>query len=201
MEIEASLPPPEVRFNKICKMYALRVLQMHDKHPIRLRVSASFPPFTNGIELDWTQFLDWNESENKSHYVSVNSDSDVPPDMSVKRKRKRRRTSKKKQVSQLFKLTASIANLLSSLKTEQISHRENTPWKESLNSIINIKISDLCKEQKAIQHKSQICDLIKHQNINNIIVYSDGSKCEKTGKLGAGVFCTKNFSKDNSESF
>ena len=32
-------------------------------------------------------------------------------------------------------------------------------------------------------------------------MYSDGSKCEKTGKLGAGVFCTKNFSKDNSESF
>ena len=52
MEIEASLPPPKVRFNKICKNYALRILQMHENHPIRQRVSSSFPSYTNGIELD-----------------------------------------------------------------------------------------------------------------------------------------------------
>ena len=35
MEIEASLSSPKVRFNKICKNYALRILQMHENHPIR----------------------------------------------------------------------------------------------------------------------------------------------------------------------
>ena len=63
MEIEASISSPKIRFNRICKNYALRTLQMHEKHPIRLRVSSGFPPFENGIDLDWSQFLDWNEKE------------------------------------------------------------------------------------------------------------------------------------------
>ena len=54
MEIEASIPPPKIRFNRICKNYALRTLQMHEKHSIRLRVSSGFPPFENGIDLDWS---------------------------------------------------------------------------------------------------------------------------------------------------
>src|SRR5438045_7326425 len=39
MKIEASLPPPKIRFNKICRNYAARILQMHENHSIRLRVS------------------------------------------------------------------------------------------------------------------------------------------------------------------
>ena len=35
MEIEASIPPPKVRFERICKNYTLRILQMHENHPIR----------------------------------------------------------------------------------------------------------------------------------------------------------------------
>ena len=42
--------------------------------------------------------------------------------------------------------------------------------------------------------------MIKYQNVNNLIIYSDGSKCEKTGNLGAGIFYTKNFSAENSGS-
>jgi len=148
MEIEASLPPPKVRFNKICKNYALRILKMHENHPIRLRVSSSFPPFSNGIELDWTQFLDWNETEDDSNHILVNSDSELPSE-SIRR-RKRRKISKKKQVSQLFKITTSIAELLPSLKIEEISHKSETPWKTSLNSLINITISELNKEKEAI---------------------------------------------------
>jgi hypothetical protein len=34
MEIEASLSPVKVRFNRICKNYASRILQMHEKHSI-----------------------------------------------------------------------------------------------------------------------------------------------------------------------
>ena len=72
------------------------------------------------------------------------------------RRRKKRRISKKKQVSQLFKITASIAKLLPSLKIEEISHKEETPWKNSLSSLIEIKISELSKKKKAIQYKNQI---------------------------------------------
>src|SRR6266480_527490 len=183
MKIEASISSFKVRFNRICKNYALRILQMHERYSIRLRISSSFPPFSNEIELDWSQFLDWNETEDSQH-SHVYSELSTPSS----KRRKRRKISKKKQVSQLFRITASIANLLPSLKTETISHKEDTPWKESLNSLININISELSKEKEAIQHKNLIQKLIKYQNINNIIIYSDDSKNEKTSNLNAGIF-------------
>ena len=45
---------------------------MHENHPIRQRVSSSFPPHSNGIELDWEQFQDWNEPDyenNQNDYI------------------------------------------------------------------------------------------------------------------------------------
>ena len=168
---------------------------MHDKHSIRLRVSSDFSSFNNEIDLNWSQYLDWNETENSQHNHIYSEQT-----TSSSRRRKRRRTDKKKQVSQLFKITASIADLLSSLKTEIISHKENTSWKESLDSLININISELSKEEEAIQHKNLIQKLIKYQNINNVIIYSDDSKNENTDNLGAGIFYTKNFVIENSRS-
>ena len=58
MELEASISPSKIRFKRICKNYAWRILQMHENHPIRVRVSSGFPPYSNGIELDWEQFQD-----------------------------------------------------------------------------------------------------------------------------------------------
>ena len=100
---------------------------MHDKHSLRLRVSSGFSSFASGIELDWSQFLDWNEIENENsqtNYIQTDSDSEQPSEP-VRRRRKRRKVNKKKHVSQLFKITASIADLLPSLKTEEISHKND----------------------------------------------------------------------------
>jgi len=198
MKIEVSLPSFKVRFNKICKNYVLRTLKMHENHSIRLRVSSGFSSHSNEIDLDWSQYLDWNEKENEVNHVQTLETTELPSEST--RRRKRRRIIKKKHASQLFRITASIADLLSSLKIEQISHEEETPWKTSLNSLIDIKISELSKEQEAVEHKNQIQNLIKYQNVSNLIIYSDGSKCEKTGNLGAGIFYTKNFSTENSRS-
>ena len=133
---------------------------MHEKYPIRLRVSSGFPPFKNGIDLDWSQFLDWNEKEDsQQNHVNLESPTASP---SSRRRRKRRRINKKKHVSQLFKITTSIADLLPSLKIEEIFHKADTSWKESLGSLININISELSKEKEAIFHKSHIQELIKY---------------------------------------
>ena len=53
MEIEASILPTQVRFEKLCKNYALRILQMQETHPVKSRVSAnsSFSSNVNGINL------------------------------------------------------------------------------------------------------------------------------------------------------
>jgi len=95
---------------------------MHDKYLIRLRVSSSFSLFINKIELDWSEFLDWNETED-SQYNYINSESPIVSPLS--RRRKRRRISKKKQVFQLFRIITSIAKLLPSLKIEEVSHKED----------------------------------------------------------------------------
>src|SRR5436189_131201 len=58
---EATISQPKVRFNRICKNYALRIMQISKNHSIRLRVSSSFPPYNNEVELDWEKYLDWNE--------------------------------------------------------------------------------------------------------------------------------------------
>ena len=52
MKLEASILLPKVRFERICKNYAWRTLQMHVNHPIRQRVSSSFPSHSNEVELD-----------------------------------------------------------------------------------------------------------------------------------------------------
>src|SRR5436190_17307082 len=174
---------------------------MHENHPIRLKVSSGFPPHSNGVELNWEQFQDWNERENsQTDYIQVESSSDLSPGPSRRRKRKKTRH-KKKKVSQLFNLTAKIANLLSLLEIEKIQYEENTPWTKNLNSSIKIHISELNKQKKITQHKELIQRLIEYQNINNIIIYSDGSKNEKINNLKAGVFYTLNFNTNNSESF
>ena len=121
---------------------------MHENHPIRLRVSSGFPPHSNGVELDWEQFQDWNERENsQTDYIQVESSFDLSPGPSRRRKRRKTRH-KKKKVSQLFNLIAKIANLLSLLEIEKIQHEENTPWAKNLNSSIKIHISELDKQKE-----------------------------------------------------
>ena len=100
---------------------------MHENHLIKLRVSSGFTSHSNGVELDWEQFQDQNERENsQTDYIQVELSSDLSPGPSRRRKRRKIRY-KKKKVSQLFNLTAKIANLLSLLEIEKIQHEENTP--------------------------------------------------------------------------
>ena len=35
MEIEASIPPPRIRFEKLCNNYALRILKFKENHVIK----------------------------------------------------------------------------------------------------------------------------------------------------------------------
>ena len=65
-------------------------------------------------------------------------------------------------MSQLFRVTTKIAGLLSSLEIEKIQHEENTPWTESLDSLIKIHISELNKQKETIEHKKLIQKLIEY---------------------------------------
>jgi ribonuclease HI len=203
MELEAAILPPKVRFNRICQNYALRILQMPKNHPIRLRVSSSFPPYNSGTELNWEKYRDWNENSqnNFSEIAELSSNSE---ENMQKHRKKRRKTKKKKkkEVSQLFKITASISELLFSLKTEKIKQKWQAPWSENLESLLNIQISKLDKEKTAILHHNKVQKILANNKDNsNIILYSDGSKNEQLNRLGAGIYYTTNFAKNQSQSY
>src|SRR6266487_320073 len=196
----------EFQFGGICKNYALRIMQIPKNHPIRLRVSTSFPPYNNEAELDWNKYLDWNEKnqaiETEIAEISSNSSSEFEQRQRHRKKRRKIKRKSKKEVSQLFKITSKIAELLPSLKTERIKQKWNAPWTQNLTSLIDIQISELDKEKTATLHHNKIQKILKNnENNSNIILYSDGSKNEQLNKLGAGVIYTTNLAINQSFSW
>src|SRR5207247_9885916 len=53
MKLEAAIISSRARFNRLCKNYALRIMQIPKNHSIRLRISASYSSYNNEAELDW----------------------------------------------------------------------------------------------------------------------------------------------------
>jgi hypothetical protein len=61
IEIEGSILPVRIRFEKICQNYAYRTLLLGQNHSIRKRVPESFPFSINEeIGINWDKYLDWN---------------------------------------------------------------------------------------------------------------------------------------------
>src|SRR5436853_6601909 len=83
-------------------------------------------------------------------------DSDSQYEQRHRKKRRKTARKKKKIVSQLFKITSKVSNLLPSLKIEKIKQKWNASWSENLASLINIQISELDKEKTAIYHHEKI---------------------------------------------
>ena len=123
MELEAAIPPPKVRFQKICMNYSLRIMQLFKNHLIRTRVSTSFPPYNNGNELDWDKYLDWNEKEQDKKDLEI-AELDSDSQQEQRHRKKRRKVKRKKKiVSQLFRITSNISDLLPSLKIKKIKQK------------------------------------------------------------------------------
>jgi uncharacterized protein YebE (UPF0316 family) len=201
MKLEAAISSPKIRFNKICMNYSLRIMQLFKNHSIRVRVSTSFSSYNNDNELNWDKYLDWNEKEQEENLEIAELDSDSQQEQRHRRKRRKIKR-KKKIVSQLYRITSEISDLLSSLKTEKIKQKWNSSWSENLTSLIDIQISELDKEKTAILHHEKVQKILsKNQDNSNIIIYSDDSKNEQTNKLRAGILYTTNFVKNQSFSW
>ena len=65
MEVEAALPSPQVRFDRIVKNYALRIISLPEGNPIQTKIPASFPLKTANQDLEdsnWNHhYLDWSQ--------------------------------------------------------------------------------------------------------------------------------------------
>ncbi|EGE08493.1 hypothetical protein TEQG_08793 [Trichophyton equinum CBS 127.97] len=86
---------------------------------------------------------------------------------------------KKLEPSQLFRITSKIASLLSNSKIEI------KPWSQSLESLIDFKISQSSKEIAKKEHIDLLKEVLK--NKDSIIYYSDGSKLD-SGYLGVEIY-------------
>src|SRR6266487_1425065 len=125
MKLEAAIISSKARFDRICKNYALRIMQISKNHSIRLRVSASYPSYDNEAELDWDKYLDWNEKNQAIETEIAENSSNSSSEFEQRHRKKRRKIKRKlkKEVSQLFKITSKIAEFLPSLKTEKIKQK------------------------------------------------------------------------------
>ena len=127
MEIEAALLPPEIRFEKLCQLYSLRILKLPSSYPIQQRVLTSFPPFEGlGLELDWNKYADWNLTGNNI------------------------------VLSQLFNLCSKLKTHFPGLNTELINHSQISPWKKDLSSLIDLQIALISKEEARKSHMDQL---------------------------------------------
>ena len=76
MKLEAALPPPEIRFNKICRSYIIRTLQFEKSHIIKKRLPIDFilnPGEKEKPNLKY--YYNWNEPT-ISRNIKRNNDPD-----------------------------------------------------------------------------------------------------------------------------
>lgn len=97
MKLEAAISLLKVRFDRICKNYALRIMQILKNHLIKLRISSSFLLYNNETELNWEKYLNRNEKNQSiiTETVEISSESEIKQ-RHRKKKRKIKRKSKKK---------------------------------------------------------------------------------------------------------
>src|SRR5436305_179848 len=115
MKIEADITPVSVRFEKLYKNYALRILQMQSSHSVKQKASfnSPFSSENNGINLakiDNFQLANWNQD------ISY-SESETEPEFHSQRTRKTRRKKKRKKkkfTSQIFKICSHLKEQFSS---------------------------------------------------------------------------------------
>src|SRR6266480_3389424 len=198
MEIEAALPPTKVRFEKLCKNYALRILQMQDSHPVKQRVTSNAPFFgdinltklnstTNFQLAEWNQSLSYSESESEPEYHS----------QKLKKNRKTKSRKQRKFPSQLFRLCSLLKNCFSNNSNQNVENfnlKWNCPWKKST---IEAEIDSNDKIIAAENHRKLISSLQQNHS-ENILIYSDGSKLSEF-QAGAGAYIS--YSIDNQQSY
>ena len=204
MKIEAGIAPVSVRFEKLCKNYALRILQMQSSHPVKQRASfnSPFSSENNGINLakidnfqlaNWNQDISYSESETEPEFHSQKTRKT--------RRKKKKKKKKKKYTSQIFKICSHLKEQFDSISSssssdcevEQFDSNWTFPWQKSA---IKTEIYSDDKNAAASKHKDKIL-AIQQNHSENIIIYSDGSKLSET-QTGAGSYISYAIDKQQS---
>jgi ribonuclease HI len=159
MQIESALPPVKVRLNHKIRCYTLRALKLSLNHPIKLEVNKAIKAikeFKDELEI----------STNNSSISSYNLNSKNPQSQ-----------------NHFIRLVESIYDLVDLKSLEYINHFYFAPWDKNIN--INIRISNMPKEEEANNHLKYLESISKTNTNNNIYsIYTDGS--QMANGLGVG---------------
>jgi ribonuclease HI len=129
-ELEAALPPPEIRLNSNLRMYAFRARKLPDSHPIKQAISPI-----------WTSAHHELDSSTSDSYESDDSTT----------------LHRKGTPSQLLRIAESIQHCLT-WPEEQISYFHFRPWNRATPFAIHI--SKLAKAEEAIRHNAEMTSLL-----------------------------------------
>jgi len=148
MKIEVTICFFIVRFQKTCKLYALRIVCMTENHSIRQRTFIIYSSeYQTELDLNKNKFLDWNETSFQT---------------------------RKKHPTQLVRILHTLIDLLSNTsKLEKYSLKEIL----SIQKIADIQISKEDKEQTTKNHLNLVKRILsRDRNSQHTLIYTDESK-------------------------
>ncbi len=167
LEIEASLPPPEIRLSRLVLNYSKRIQGLYLKNPIQSLIKQQGLNFSLFEEECNQEKLDFSE---KSYFRPG------------------------KKITQLERVTRLLGTSIPSLKNVIFPQKKIvSPWiLQSLNLDLRLFDPETQKDDQKKTHELLIERLQRENRIGlnrHTILYTDGSKTEKG--LGTGIFLTK----------
>ena len=160
MEIEASIPPPRIRFKKLCNNYALRILKFKENHVIK------------------KAYIEESNKDKDELAASSSSSSSSSSRNSTIRHLLQLKT-------QLITLVFRVQKLVHNWKIERISLEWQKPWSPPISALFSISRGS--KEEAAQEHLRLVENLQEALEWDLVdIYYTDGSK---DGKSSTAAVC------------
>src|SRR6266478_9253352 len=151
MEIKASIPPPRIRFKKLCNSYVLRILKFKENYAIK-------KAYIKEIDKD------------RQELVTSSSSSPSPRNSTIRHLLQPK--------TQLLSLASRVQQLIQNWKIERISLDWQKPWSPPISAFFSISRGS--KEEAIQEHLKLVENLQESLEWDLVdIYYIDGSKDNK----------------------
>ncbi len=164
MKIESGISSVKIQLDQKCKIYAVWVICLPEKHSIRKRTSISYSPqYVNelNLNLNASKYLDWNESNQNLLKKAKNC---------------------RKQPTQIYRVLNKVQNTLNSISEIEIP-RFSKSWSQNIEYLTNLQ-TEFAKCENYENVNTHYRELSKiTQNAKNIVIYTDASQSRK----GTGI--------------
>lgn len=158
MELEAALPPPNIRLNHHNRRYAFRILKLSSNHPVNKEFKKSISLIDEEAELEDALYSD--ESVN-SELIEIRN----------------------RKPTQIINLINSIYHLIDFNQLELIKHFYFPPWGREMP--FDVVISTNSKSEESKEHIKYLQNNINNPLLTSI--YTDGSQTPEGSGIGLSL--------------